>query len=112
VQHKGSDTETVCAALGVSSRAELTEELLAGLATGLAHTPSPLRDAVENLLVQYRGRGRIAHLERMMTRGLIDQMEMLNRSSAQVDLPEAYYEIDAEFSAWVKEYQEILYRLI
>ena len=108
----GTDQETVCAALGIGRTADLTEELLAGLSAGLAHTNSPLKDAVENLLAKIRGADRGRKIERLMREILIDQLDLIGKTSSLSPLPNLYYDLGDQFSELGKEYEELLYRMI
>ncbi len=110
-QALATDEQTVGAALKIP-QAFITDEMLDGLLAGLTHTTSPLKDAVENLLLKRRGRDRLLAIQRTLWDNTIDQRDILERTSALVDLPQRYADLEAYSGELIDEYRDILFRLM
>jgi hypothetical protein len=106
-QPLATELETVAAAFGVRPN-HVTREMIEALAAGLAHTTSPLKDAVEHLLNESDLRREYKMLIEEWRDLMIDVHEQLRTRSAME--PINWHQAREE--AIIEELQEVIFQLI
>ena len=106
-QPLATELETVAAALGVRPN-QVTREMIEALAAGLAHTTSPLKDAVEHLLSASDLRREYKMLIDEWRELIIEVHEQLRSKSA---LKQIDWHQEREDKI-IEELQEVLFKLI